>query len=155
MTSVPFTIRPARPADVPAMFALVRELALFEKAPEQVTNTEADMLRDGFGDRPLFEALVAEINGAIVGMALYFVKYSTWKGKGLYLDDLVVTESQRGKGIGMALLQAYLEKACACGARQVHWQVLDWNQPAIDLYKKMGASVDAEWLDCKMNVGEE
>lgn len=135
------------------MFALIRELALFEKAPEQVTNTESAMLHDGFGEHPVFESLVAECEGTVVGMALYFVKYSTWKGKGLYLDDLIVTESFRGRGIGQALLNAFLQQARARGARQVHWQVLDWNQPAIDLYKKIGASVDAEWLDCKMDVG--
>lgn len=89
-----------------------------------------------------------------MGLAIFFVKYSTWKGKGLYLDDLIVTETYRGRGIGLALLKAYLEEARRSGARQVHWQVLDWNQPAIDLYKKMGASLEAEWLDCKMNVGE-
>jgi GNAT superfamily N-acetyltransferase len=149
-----FTIRPASAADVPAMFALVQELALFEKAPEQVTNTAADMLRDGFGEQPVFRSLVAECDGKVVGLALFFVKYSTWKGKGLYLDDLIVTADYRGRGIGLALLKAYLEEARTSGARQVHWQVLDWNQPAIDLYRKMGASVDAEWLDCKMNVGE-
>ncbi|HRI41627.1 MAG: GNAT family N-acetyltransferase [Bacteroidota bacterium] len=150
----PFIIRPARAADVPAMFALVKELALFEKAPEQVTNSEADMLRDGFGEQPVFRSLVAECEGQVVGLAIFFVKYSTWKGKGLYLDDLIVTETYRGRGIGLALLKAYLEEARRSGARQVHWQVLDWNQPAIDLYKKMGASLEAEWLDCKMNVGE-
>jgi GNAT superfamily N-acetyltransferase len=152
MATPPCTIRPARYQDVPAMFALVRELALFEKAPEQVTNTEADMLRDGFGDQPVFRAFVAESEGQVVGMALYFVKYSTWKGKGLFLDDLVVTESWRGRGIGLALLNAFLEEARRCEAKQVHWQVLDWNQPAIDLYRKMGASIDAEWLDCKMEI---
>lgn len=150
----PFIIRPARAADVPAMFALVKELALFEKAPEQVTNSEADMLRDGFGEQPVFRSLVAECEGQVVGLAIFFVKYSTWKGKGLYLDDLIVTETYRGRGIGLALLKAYLEEARRSGARQVHWQVLDWNQLAIDLYKKMGASLEAEWLDCKMNVGE-
>ena len=150
----PFIIRPARAADVPAMFALVKELALFEKAPEQVTNSEAEMLRDGFGEQPVFRSLVAECEGQVVGLAIFFVKYSTWKGKGLYLDDLIVTETYRGRGIGLALLKAYLEEARRSGARQVHWQVLDWNQPAIDLYKKMGASLEAEWLDCKMNVSE-
>ncbi len=148
----PFIIRPARAADVPAMFALVKELALFEKAPEQVTNSEADMLRDGFGEQPVFRSLVAECEGQVVGLAIFFVKYSTWKGKGLYLDDLIVTETYRGRGIGLALLKAYLEEARRSGARQVHWQVLDWNQPAIDLYKKMGASLEAEWLDCKMEI---
>ena len=110
----PFIIRPARAADVPAMFALVKELALFEKAPEQVTNSEADMLRDGFGEQPVFRSLVAECEGQVVGLAIFFVKYSTWKGKGLYLDDLIVTETYRGRGIGLALLKAYLEESRTC-----------------------------------------
>ena len=143
-------IRPATKADLPAIMQLIRELALFEKAPEQVTNTLAAMEADGFGEKPVFELHVAEWNGEVVGMALYFVKYSTWKGKGLYLDDLVVTEKHRGKGIGTKLLRAYLTVAQEIRARQAHWQVLDWNTPAIDLYRKMGASIEGEWLDCKL-----
>ena len=83
-------------------------------------------------------------------MAIYFVKYSTWKGKGLYLDDLIVSEKYRGRGIGKKLFDAFMEEAKKIEAKQVHWQVLDWNTPAIDFYKKLGASLEAEWLDCKM-----
>jgi GNAT superfamily N-acetyltransferase len=143
-------IRKGKKEDLPAVLGLIRELALFEKAPEQVTNTLAAMEADGFGEKPVFELHVAEWNGEVVGMALYFVKYSTWKGKGLYLDDLVVTEKHRGKGIGTKLLRAYLTVAQEIRARQAHWQVLDWNTPAIDLYRKMGASIEGEWLDCKL-----
>jgi len=143
-------IRKGKKEDLPAVLGLIRELALFEKAPEQVTNTLAAMEADGFGEKPVFELHVAEWNGEVVGMALYFVKYSTWKGKGLYLDDLVVTEKHRGKGIGTKLLRAYLTVAQEMRARQAHWQVLDWNTPAIDLYRKMGASIEGEWLDCKL-----
>lgn len=147
-------IRKGKKEDLPAVLGLIRELALFEKAPDQVTNTLAAMEEDGFGDRPVYQLQVAEWNGEIVGMALYFVKYSTWKGKGLYLDDLVVTEKHRGKGIGTQLLRAYLSEAKAMGARQAHWQVLDWNMPAIDLYRKMGATIESDWLDCKLTAAQ-
>ncbi|HRH67783.1 MAG TPA: GNAT family N-acetyltransferase, partial [Bacteroidia bacterium] len=92
----------------------------------------------------------AEVDQQIAGIALYFIKYSTWKGKGFYLDDLIVTEKLRGKGIGRKLLDAFMQEAKNNGAKQVHWQVLDWNTPAIEFYKKVGASIEAEWLDCKM-----
>ena len=143
-------IRKATRVDLPAVMDLIRELALFEKAPEQVTNTVASMEHDGFGEHPVFGLQVAELDGIVVGMALYFVKYSTWKGKGLYLDDLVVTATHRGKGIGSKLFDAYLQEAKSSGAKQAHWQVLDWNTPAIRLYEKLKASIEAEWLDCKM-----
>lgn len=149
-----FVIRKGNKEDLPAVLELIRELALFEKAPEQVTNTLDAMEQDGFGEKPVFGLHVAEMDGAVVGMALYFVKYSTWKGKGLYLDDLVVTEKHRGKGIGTKLLSAYLQVAKEINAQQAHWQVLDWNTPAIDLYKKMGASIEQEWLDCKLTAAQ-
>jgi GNAT superfamily N-acetyltransferase len=144
-------IRKGKKEDLPEVLALIRELALFEKAPEQVTNTLAAMESDGFSNHPVFGFHVATLNGKVVGMALYFIKYSTWKGKGLYLDDLVVTEQHRGKGIGTQLFNAYIAEARKVNANQVHWQVLDWNTPAISLYKKIGASLETEWLDCKLN----
>ncbi len=143
-------IRKGQKADLRSALSLVRELALFEKAPEQVTNTVEDMQRDSFGSNPVFGFHVAELDGTIVGMAVYFVKYSTWKGKGLYLDDLIVSEKYRGKGIGQKLFDAFVAEAKSIGAKQVHWQVLDWNTPAIEFYKKLGSSIEAEWLDCKM-----
>lgn len=145
-----FEIRKGKPQDLPSVLQLIHELAEFEKAPDAVTNTLEEMQRDGFGENPVFGFHVAELDGIIAGMALYFVKYSTWKGKGLYLDDLIVSEKYRGKGIGKKLFDAFMLEAKTIGAKQVHWQVLDWNTPAIDFYKKMNASVDAEWLDCKM-----
>jgi GNAT superfamily N-acetyltransferase len=144
------SIRKGTKQDLPALLYLIYELAEFEKAPDAVTNTVADMEKDGFGDQPVFEFHVAEIEDQIVGVALYFVKYSTWKGKGLYLDDLIVTEKHRGKGIGKMLLDKVIEVAKETGAKQLHWQVLDWNTPAIEFYKKLNVSIEAEWLDCKM-----
>lgn len=144
------TIRKGRSADLPRVLELIRELARFENAPDEVTNTLEDMERDGFGLQPVFGFHVAEADGIIYGIALYFIKYSTWKGKGLFLDDLIVTEKMRGQGIGRMLLNAFMDEAKRIGAKQVHWQVLDWNSPAIAFYKKCGASMDASWIDCKI-----
>ena len=152
MTDQQIIIRAGVKSDLPQIHDLIKELALFEKAPEQVITTVETMERDGFGNTPLFNFIVAEVNGKIVGMALYFVKYSTWRGKGLYLDDLIVTESYRGKGIGNQLLSAYMDEGKRQNATQLHWQVLDWNTPAIDFYKKIGARIEAEWWDCKINL---
>ncbi|MBL0105122.1 MAG: GNAT family N-acetyltransferase [Bacteroidetes bacterium] len=148
------TVRRGEKKDLPSLLSLVKELALFEKAPEEVTNTLSDMERDGFGEKPVFGFHVAEVDKVIVGIALYFVKYSTWKGAGLYLDDLIVTEKMRGQGIGQKLFDAYMDEAKKINAKQVHWQVLDWNTPAIDFYKKLGAKIDVEWLDCKMTEAQ-
>lgn len=151
---IKMNIRKGTKADLPGVFLLINELASFEKAPEAVTNTIAMMENDGFGENPVFGFHVAEVDSEIVGMALYFVKYSTWKGRGLYLDDLIVTERMRGKGIGQKLFDAFIAEAKKIDAKQVHWQVLDWNTPAVDFYKKLGASIEAEWWDCKMNENE-
>lgn len=147
-------IRKGEKKDIPAVLALIKELALFEKAPDEVTNTEGAMERDGFGEYPVFRLLVAEVDGFIAGMAIYFLKYSTWKGKGVYLDDIVVNEKYRGKGIGRKLLDAVIDDSHASGAVQLHWQVLDWNTPAIDFYHKYNASMDSEWINCKLNESQ-
>jgi GNAT superfamily N-acetyltransferase len=143
-------VRFAKEEDIPFVHALIKELAEYEKAPQEVTNTVDDMLRDGFGPNPVYRCLVAETDGKVAGMAIYFVKYSTWKGKGIYLDDIVVTESMRRMGIGKLLFDAIVKDAKLLGAKQLHWQVLDWNTPAIEFYKKYNADLDGEWINCKL-----
>jgi GNAT superfamily N-acetyltransferase len=137
--------------DVPAMFELIKELALYEKAPEQVTNTVEQMYLDGFGENPIFGSIVSEVDGEIVGMALYYYRYSTWKGKRLYLEDLIVSETMRGRGLGEKLLDATIEKARQTLCTGLMWQVLDWNEPAINFYKKFGARFDEEWVNVNID----
>jgi GNAT superfamily N-acetyltransferase len=143
-------IRKAEPRDVSNLLTLIRELALYEKAPQEVTNTEEAMLRDGFGPDPVFHCKVAEWNGTLVGMYIWYVRYSTWKGKGLYLEDIIVTEPMRGKGIGKQLFDACMQDAAEMQANFMIWQVLDWNEPAIKFYEKYGATFDGEWLNVKL-----
>jgi len=143
-------VRKGRKEDIPSILGLIRELAEYEKALEEVVNTAEDMEKDGFGPEPVFRSMVAEAGGRIAGAAVYFIKYSTWKGKGVYLDDIVVTAPLRGKGIGSKLFEAVMDDARAMGARQMHWQVLDWNEPAIRFYRKYDARFDDEWINCKL-----
>ena len=150
---MPITIRPATAADVPALFSLVKELALYECAPDAVHNSEAQMLEEGFGAIPYFNAIVAEDKDTkeVIGMTLYHWAYSTWKGKYIYLDDFYVRENKRGQGIGKRLMDAFLLEAKTLGAHGAKWQVLDWNTSAIDFYKKYEVVFDAEWLNCWMS----
>lgn len=147
-------IREGKPEDVPQVMALVRELALYEKAPQEVTNTEAMMLLDGFGDQPAFGLFVAELNGAVVGIALHYIRYSTWKGKMLYLEDIVVQENHRGKGIGAQLFEACLKLCKQHNYAGMTWQVLDWNEPALNFYRKYQCTLDDEWVNGKLLLGE-
>lgn len=140
-------IRDAVREDVPAMFELIKELALYEKAPEQVTNTVEQMYLDGFGETPIFKTIISEVEDKIVGMALYYYRYSTWKGKRLYLEDLIVSETMRGRGLGEKLLNAIIEKARQTACTGLMWQVLDWNEPAINFYKKFDARFDEGWVN--------
>ncbi|HNQ11934.1 MAG TPA: GNAT family N-acetyltransferase [Bacteroidia bacterium] len=151
MNSEKIIIRKTLIHDIEAILGLIKELALFEKAPEQVSNTVEQMTKEGFGKEPAFESIVAECNGQIVGMAIFFIKYSTWKGKGVYLDDIYVKESERRKGIGKMLFDEVIRIAANKEAHQLHWQVLDWNRPAIEFYKKYNAELDSEWINCKLN----
>ncbi len=140
-----FKIRQATGKDFEAVLGLIKELALFEKAPEKVTNTVEQMQEE----KDFFEILVAEkSDGEIVGFALFYPVYYTWVGKSLYLDDLYVKEKYRGNGIGKALLDAVLNKAREMNAKRVRWQVLSWNKPAIEFYKKLGVELDDEWINC-------
>ena len=144
------TIRPGTQDDLPQALTLIQELAEFEREPDAVETTVENMTRDGFGEQAVFGFFVAEDQAKIVGLALYFYSYSTWKGKCLYLEDLIVTQAYRGKGLGRRLLDRIVEKAKEENAKRVVWQVLDWNTPAIDFYKSIGADVLTEWLTCRL-----
>ncbi len=145
------TIREGRKQDVPEVFDLVKELAVFENAPEQVTNTITQLEEDGFGENPIYGLFVAEKDDRIVGISLFYYRYSTWKGKRLYLEDIIVTESERGKGIGRQLMDRTIEYARESQCTGMMWQALDWNQPALDFYEKYGATFDNEWVNCHLD----
>lgn len=144
------TIRPGRKEDLPRTLELIRELALYERAPNEVTNTVAQMERDGFGPNPIFGFFVAEDKGVIIGISLYYWRYSTWKGKRLYLEDIIVTEKQRGKGAGKLLFDRTMKLAVDEDCSGMMWQVLEWNEPAINFYRKYGAKLDDEWTNCSL-----
>lgn len=144
------TIRTGTREDVPRALQLIQELAAFERAPDEVINTVEAMERDGFGPNPIFGFFVAETDDGIVGLSLYYWRYSTWKGKRLYLEDIIVTERHRGKGIGQQLFDRTMQHALDQECSGMHWQVLDWNEPAINFYKKYGAKIGAEWLNCTL-----
>ncbi len=151
-----FIIRKGDQNDVPGIFRLIKELAEFERAPEAVVNTEKMLLEDGFGPHSIYHVFVAEdaATNEIIGLALYYTAYSTWKGRILYLDDLVVTETHRRFGIGRKLLNEVLKQAQHDKVNQIRWQVLDWNQPAIAFYKTVGVEFDPEWINCKMDQSQ-
>lgn len=147
-------IRKGRKDDLEKVLELVKELAAFERAPEQVTNTLELMEKDGFGASPIFGFFVAENENAIVGLSLYYWRYSTWKGKRLYLEDIIVTESERGKGIGKKLFDRTMQHALDEDCSGMMWQVLDWNEPAIKFYENYGASLSNEWINCSLERGQ-
>ena len=140
-------IREATLADCSRILALINELAVYERAPEEVTVTLAEFEDAGFGQKPVWKAFVAELDAVIVGFALYYVRYSTWKGCRLYLEDFIVTDSHRGKGIGKKLFEKIVLEAHEKGFNGMSWQVLDWNEPALNFYKKYEAGVEAGWLN--------
>ena len=149
-----YTIRPAQEADCPRLLELIRELAEYERAPQEVTVTLEHFQRSGFGPQPVWWALVAENEaGLVIGFALYYIRYSTWKGQRMYLEDILVTESWRGQGVGQRLLDALKEEAKRKELTAIVWQVLDWNEPAIRFYRRQpGVQFDEEWINVSIPV---
>ena len=168
-------IRPAVKEDCPRLLELVQELATYERAPNEVTVTLEHFVESGFGDKPVWWAFVAEVppskgkgefqtmepspslterglGGEVVGFALYYVRYSTWKGQAMYLEDILITNEWRGKGIGKLLFDRLIEEAKEKKFNRIIWQVLDWNEPAINFYKKYNADIDGSWLNCSIYV---
>lgn len=143
-------IRDAKKEDMPAVLELIKELARFEKQPEAVITTVETLEKEGFGDQPLFHVFVAEVDGQIEGMALVYFRFSTWKGRTLHLEDLIVREEKRGTGLGNALYQKVIEYAKMHQLKRVEWVVLDWNQHAIDFYERSGATVLKDWYTVQM-----
>lgn len=144
-------LRVATKQDCPRLLELVNELALFEQAPEEVTVTLEEFEDAGFGEKPVWKAFVAEVDGVIVAMALYYVRYSTWKGCRLFLEDLIVTEKFRGQGIGKSLFDRIIVEAKEKGFSGMVWQVLDWNEPALNFYKKYEAGIEPGWLNASLS----
>lgn len=144
-------IRKGTPNDMASVLDLIKELAIFEKEPDAVVVTESDLVRDGFGENPLFHTFVAEEDGVIIGIALYYYRYSTWKGKTIHLEDLIVREKSRGTGAGFALYKAIIQQGKQDKVRRIEWNVLDWNTPAIAFYEKSGAKVLSDWRVVQMD----
>jgi GNAT superfamily N-acetyltransferase len=144
-------IRKGAIEDMSAVLELIKELATFEKEPNAVVVNVTDLERDGFGESPLFYTFIAEQNNEIVGMALYYYRYSTWKGRTIHLEDLIVKEKMRGSGLGFELYTAVIAQGKSDGVRRIEWNVLDWNTPAIEFYEKSGAKVLKDWLVAQMD----
>lgn len=145
-------IRRAVREDCARLMELVHELAVYEKAPEEVTVSLDHFIESGFGPNPVWWAFVAEADGNVEGFALYYVRYSTWKGQRLYLEDLIVTEKMRGKGLGKMLFDRLIEEMKEKQFSGMVWQVLDWNTPAIEFYKRYGAAIDEGWFNCSISA---
>jgi GNAT superfamily N-acetyltransferase len=145
-------IRRATIEDCPSMLGLIQELAVYEKAPNEVTVTLSHFEQSGFGEKPVWWAFVAEVDNTIVGFALYYIRYSTWKGQCIYLEDFIVTENMRGKGIGKLLFDQIVQETKDKGFSRMVWQVLEWNEPAINFYKKYKANLDPEWINGILDV---
>lgn len=145
-------IRRAVKEDCPRLMELIQELADYEKAPNEVTVSLEHFIESGFGENPVWWAFVATENGVILGFALYYIRYSTWKGQRIYLEDLLVTEAARRKGVGKLLMDQLIEEAKAKKITAIVWQVLDWNEPAINFYKKYKAGFDNGWVNCSIDV---
>ena len=146
-----FTIRKGEKKDMPSVLELIKELAIFEKEPDAVNITVDDLIENGFKDNPEFNIFVAENDGEILGMALFYNRFSTWDGPSLHLEDLIVSEKHRGKGIGKALYDKVLEYGLKSGKNRIEWVVLDWNKVAIDFYESTGANMLTDWNLCQMD----
>lgn len=144
-------IRPAERKDCPRILELVKELAAYEKAADAVTVPPEHFADSGFGPHPVWWGFVAEAGGQIVGFALYYIRFSTWKGQRLYLEDILVTQSMRGKGIGKMLFDRVLREGREKGLNGMVWQVLEWNEPALNFYKKYKADFDPEWVNASIS----
>ncbi|HSY76035.1 MAG TPA: GNAT family N-acetyltransferase [Bacteroidia bacterium] len=142
-----FIIRKAEKKDVPEIFRLIKELAEYEKAPDEVKITAEELERDGFGPEAVYKAFVADADGVILGMALYYIKYSTWKGRCVFLEDIIVSQQYRRYGVGTKLFDTVVKACKELGLRKMDWQILDWNEPAINFYKKYNTVFSDEWLN--------
>lgn len=147
-------IRKGEKKDMARVLELIKELAVFENEPNAVEISVADLERDGFGENPSFQTFVAEIDETIEGIALYYNRYSTWKGKTIHLEDLIVTAKMRGKGLGLALYSRIMQQAKQDNVKRVEWAVLEWNTPAVEFYKKSGATVFSDWRVVQMNENQ-
>jgi len=146
-----YTIRFAKKKDVSAILGLIQELAVFEKEPDAVIVTEADLLENGFGKQPLFTCFVAEKDNIIVAIALVYIRFSTWKGKTVHLEDLIVSNDYRGEGLGTLLLDEVIKYGYSLGVKRICWEVLDWNEPAIKFYESKGATLLKDWYLVQMD----
>lgn len=145
-------IRRAIEEDCPRLLELVKELADYERASQEVTVTLEHFKESGFGKNPVWWAFVADVEGRIGGFALYYIRYSTWKGQAMYLEDILVTQKMRGKGIGKLLFDRLIEEAKEKKFNRIIWQVLEWNEPAVNFYKKYNAKLDDEWINCSYEI---
>jgi GNAT superfamily N-acetyltransferase len=149
---MPSLIRRANPGDCSRIMELVHELACYERAPQEVTVSLDHFVESGFGPNPVWWAFVAEVDGVVQGFALYYIRYSTWKGQRMYLEDILVTEQARGKGIGTQLMDALIAEAKERKFSGIVWQVLEWNEPALNFYRKYNARLDPEWVNAAIDV---
>jgi GNAT superfamily N-acetyltransferase len=145
-------IRTGRKEDLPRVLELIKELAEYEKSADQVINTVEMLEKDGFGPQPIYGFFVAEDNNRILGLSLFYWRYSTWKGKRLWLEDIVVTQSERGRGVGKQLFDRTMQHTIDANCSGMMWQVLDWNEPAINFYKKYGSKISGEWHNCVLEA---
>ena len=148
-------VRKGKKQDIPQVLDLIKELAEYEKALDQVSNTVERLENDGFGESPVYNLFVAESNNKIIGIAITFFRYSTWKGKNLYIEDLVVSENFRRRGIGLKIFEKVKEFAKDSSCVGISLQVLDWNKTGINFYKKLNMKLDNEWINCYLNLNEE